>query len=111
MRNFVYLDSIGVVGPNVQMAHCIWLDDEEYPYYGGQFVSLPVLKKELKNNNFTAGQKGIVRALERQGFVPTRIQKRVDGSVKKLRLYVHESLQDTPHTELYDILKNMNYPI
>lgn len=29
-RNFVYLDSIGVVGPNVQMAHCIWLDDEEY---------------------------------------------------------------------------------
>ena len=30
MRNFVYLESIGVVGPNVQMAHCIWLDDAEY---------------------------------------------------------------------------------
>jgi 5-methylthioadenosine/S-adenosylhomocysteine deaminase len=30
MRNFKYLESIGVVGPNVQMAHCIWLDDEEY---------------------------------------------------------------------------------
>ena len=30
MRNFVYLDSIGVVGPNVQMAHCIWLDEDEY---------------------------------------------------------------------------------
>jgi 5-methylthioadenosine/S-adenosylhomocysteine deaminase len=29
-RNFVYLDSIGVVGPNVQMAHCIWLDEDEY---------------------------------------------------------------------------------
>jgi 5-methylthioadenosine/S-adenosylhomocysteine deaminase len=29
-RNFVYLDKIGVVGPNVQMAHCIWLNDEEY---------------------------------------------------------------------------------
>jgi|TARA_B100001971_G_C18255724_1_gene581912 5-methylthioadenosine/S-adenosylhomocysteine deaminase len=28
-RNFVYLEHIGVVGPNVQMAHCIWLDDEE----------------------------------------------------------------------------------
>jgi 5-methylthioadenosine/S-adenosylhomocysteine deaminase len=30
MRNFLYLDSIGVVGPNVQMAHCIWLNDDEY---------------------------------------------------------------------------------
>jgi 5-methylthioadenosine/S-adenosylhomocysteine deaminase len=30
MRNFLYLESIGVVGPNVQMAHCIWLDEEEY---------------------------------------------------------------------------------
>ena len=30
MRNFVYLESIGVVGPNVQMAHCIWLDEDEY---------------------------------------------------------------------------------
>ena len=30
MRNLVYLESIGVVGPNVQMAHCIWLDDDEY---------------------------------------------------------------------------------
>ena len=30
MRNFVYLESIGVVGPNVQMAHCIWLNDDEY---------------------------------------------------------------------------------
>ncbi|MBC8506656.1 MAG: 5'-deoxyadenosine deaminase [Anaerolineales bacterium] len=30
MRNFKYLESIGVVGPNVQMAHCIWLDDAEY---------------------------------------------------------------------------------
>lgn len=29
-RNFVYLEKIGVVGPNVQMAHCIWLDDDEY---------------------------------------------------------------------------------
>jgi 5-methylthioadenosine/S-adenosylhomocysteine deaminase len=29
-RNFLYLDSIGVVGPNVQMAHCIWLDEDEY---------------------------------------------------------------------------------
>jgi 5-methylthioadenosine/S-adenosylhomocysteine deaminase len=30
MRNLIYLESIGVVGPNVQMAHCIWLDDDEY---------------------------------------------------------------------------------
>ncbi len=30
MRNFKYLESIGVVGPNVQMAHCIWLDEAEY---------------------------------------------------------------------------------
>ena len=30
MRNLVYLEKIGVVGPNVQMAHCIWLDDDEY---------------------------------------------------------------------------------
>ena len=30
MRNFIYLDSIGVVGPNVQMAHCIWLNDDEH---------------------------------------------------------------------------------
>jgi 5-methylthioadenosine/S-adenosylhomocysteine deaminase len=29
MRNLVYLESIGVVGPNVQMAHCIWLDQDE----------------------------------------------------------------------------------
>jgi 5-methylthioadenosine/S-adenosylhomocysteine deaminase len=29
MRNLQYLEKIGVVGPNVQMAHCIWLDDEE----------------------------------------------------------------------------------
>lgn len=28
-RNLKYLEHIGVVGPNVQMAHCIWLDDEE----------------------------------------------------------------------------------
>ena len=28
-RNLQYLEKIGVVGPNVQMAHCIWLDDEE----------------------------------------------------------------------------------
>jgi 5-methylthioadenosine/S-adenosylhomocysteine deaminase len=30
MRNLVYLESIGVVGPNVQMAHCIWLDEQEF---------------------------------------------------------------------------------
>jgi 5-methylthioadenosine/S-adenosylhomocysteine deaminase len=30
MRNLIYLESIGVVGPNVQMAHCIWLDEDEY---------------------------------------------------------------------------------
>jgi len=30
MRNLVYLEKIGCVGPNVQMAHCIWLDDAEY---------------------------------------------------------------------------------
>jgi 5-methylthioadenosine/S-adenosylhomocysteine deaminase len=29
LRNLQYLEKIGVVGPNVQMAHCIWLDDEE----------------------------------------------------------------------------------
>lgn len=29
-RNLVYLEKIGVVGPNVQMAHCIWLDEDEY---------------------------------------------------------------------------------
>ena len=29
-RNLVYLESIGVVGPNVQMAHCIWLDEQEF---------------------------------------------------------------------------------
>ncbi len=29
-RNIVYLEKIGVVGPNVQMAHCIWLNDQEY---------------------------------------------------------------------------------
>ncbi|MGD0613169.1 MAG: 5'-deoxyadenosine deaminase [Anaerolineales bacterium] len=30
MRNLVYLEKIGVLGPNVQMAHCIWLDEDEY---------------------------------------------------------------------------------
>jgi 5-methylthioadenosine/S-adenosylhomocysteine deaminase len=30
MRNLVYLENIGVVGPNVQMAHTIWLDDDEH---------------------------------------------------------------------------------
>ena len=29
LRNLQYLQKIGVVGPNVQMAHCIWLDDDE----------------------------------------------------------------------------------
>jgi 5-methylthioadenosine/S-adenosylhomocysteine deaminase len=29
MRNLVYLEKIGVVGANVQMAHCIWLDEQE----------------------------------------------------------------------------------
>jgi len=29
LRNLKYLEHIGVVGPNVQMAHCIWLDDSE----------------------------------------------------------------------------------
>ena len=29
-RNFLFLEEIGVVGPNVQMAHCIWLSDDEY---------------------------------------------------------------------------------
>jgi 5-methylthioadenosine/S-adenosylhomocysteine deaminase len=29
LRNLKYLESIGVVGANVQMAHCIWLDEEE----------------------------------------------------------------------------------
>ncbi len=28
-RNLAYLEHIGVVGPNVQMAHCIWLDKDE----------------------------------------------------------------------------------
>ncbi len=28
-RNLIYLEHIGVVGPNVQMAHCIWLDEDE----------------------------------------------------------------------------------
>jgi cytosine/adenosine deaminase-related metal-dependent hydrolase len=28
-RNLKYLEHIEVVGPNVQMAHCIWLDDDE----------------------------------------------------------------------------------
>lgn len=28
-RNLKYLEHIGVVGPNVQMAHCIWLNEEE----------------------------------------------------------------------------------
>jgi 5-methylthioadenosine/S-adenosylhomocysteine deaminase len=30
LRNLLYLESIGVVGPNVQMAHCIWLNDDEH---------------------------------------------------------------------------------
>lgn len=30
LRNWAYLESIGVVGPNVQMAHCIWLNEAEY---------------------------------------------------------------------------------
>lgn len=29
LRNLQYLQKIGVVGPNVQMAHCIWLDEDE----------------------------------------------------------------------------------
>lgn len=29
-RNLLYLEEIGVVGPNVQMAHCIWLNEDEY---------------------------------------------------------------------------------
>ncbi|MGE5588975.1 MAG: 5'-deoxyadenosine deaminase [Clostridia bacterium] len=29
MRNVVYLRELGLVGPNLVLAHCIWLDDEE----------------------------------------------------------------------------------
>lgn len=29
MRNVVYLDKIGLTGPNLILAHCIWLDEEE----------------------------------------------------------------------------------
>lgn len=29
MRNIIYLNKIGVTGPNLILAHCIWLDDEE----------------------------------------------------------------------------------
>jgi cytosine/adenosine deaminase-related metal-dependent hydrolase len=29
MRNVVYLDRIGLTGPHLILAHCIWLDDEE----------------------------------------------------------------------------------
>lgn len=29
LRNLQYLEKIGVVGPNVQMAHCIWIDEDE----------------------------------------------------------------------------------
>ncbi len=29
MRNILYLDRIGLMGPNLILAHCIWLDDEE----------------------------------------------------------------------------------
>jgi 5-methylthioadenosine/S-adenosylhomocysteine deaminase len=28
-RNLTFLSDIGVIGPNVQMAHCIWLDEQE----------------------------------------------------------------------------------
>lgn len=34
-RNLLYLESIGVVGSNVQMAHCIWLDEDEYRVMAG----------------------------------------------------------------------------
>ncbi len=30
MRNWQFLQKLGVVGPNVIMAHCIWLDEDEY---------------------------------------------------------------------------------
>jgi 5-methylthioadenosine/S-adenosylhomocysteine deaminase len=29
LRNITYLSEVGLCGPNVQIAHCIWLDDEE----------------------------------------------------------------------------------
>lgn len=29
MRNVVYMDKIGLTGPNLILAHCVWLDDEE----------------------------------------------------------------------------------
>ncbi|MDW7674106.1 MAG: 5'-deoxyadenosine deaminase [Bacillota bacterium] len=29
MRNIIYLDKIGLTGPNLILAHCIWLNDEE----------------------------------------------------------------------------------
>lgn len=29
MRNVVYLEKIGLAGPNLVLAHCIWLDDQE----------------------------------------------------------------------------------
>jgi len=29
MRNIVYLDKVGLTGPNLILAHCIWLDDAE----------------------------------------------------------------------------------
>jgi len=29
MRNVVYLEKIGLAGPNLILAHCIWLDDQE----------------------------------------------------------------------------------
>jgi 5-methylthioadenosine/S-adenosylhomocysteine deaminase len=28
-RNVVYLDDVGITGPNVVLAHCVWLNDEE----------------------------------------------------------------------------------
>lgn len=30
LRNWVFLESISVVGPNVQMAHSVWLNEDEY---------------------------------------------------------------------------------
>lgn len=29
MRNIVYLDKVGLTGPNLILAHCIWLDEQE----------------------------------------------------------------------------------
>jgi 5-methylthioadenosine/S-adenosylhomocysteine deaminase len=96
-RNLVYLESIGVVGPNVQMAHCIWLDDDEYQVMaetGTHAMHCPCCNSKLGSGMAKVPEmlaKGINVALGSDGAPSNNnldmfIEMRVASLIHKLRL-------------------------